>query len=180
MTTPDPALRATLDEAISLKYEISDLEERLGDAKSYYLTLTQETLPDAFDEAGLAELTIASIGNRPPLQAKLVPFYRAAIPASWSAEQRQAAFETLKDEGAEDLIVTTVTVTFGKGDYDAALAFYRRAVEAGFSASMGGAVHHMTLTAWLKDQIENHHHVPPLEKIGATVGRKVNIKETKG
>jgi hypothetical protein len=169
-------VRAIVAMTRDLEAEKSDLEERLKKTNDALQEAYFTTLPDLFAAAGVTAIALPADGNSPAVEAKASPFYRANIAASWPEDKRAEAFQCLEDLGAADLIKTEVNVSFPKGDADVAEEFYESARVAGLNAQLGQAVSWQTLTAWLKDTVENRGIMPPLDKIGATVGRVVRLK----
>lgn len=170
------AIRARIAEARELEQLIADLEERLKAATTRLNSLQFIELPDLMNAAGVSAVTLPAEGNAPTIEAKAVPFYRANIAAGWPEDRRQEAFATLKEFGAEALIKTEVSIAFPRGSHEEAQVFQEEALKRGMNATLAEAVPHASLTAWLKDHIESHRPWPPLDKIGATVGRRVTLK----
>ena len=197
--TPPPALVAAIanpqavpqaeDRLISIRAKVAavrDLEARKVELeeslKSVNLSLQQAyytDLPDAFDELGVAQLTLAPEGNHPGVEAKVQPFYRANIAQDWPPEQRNKAFDYLKDEGAEDLIKTEVIISMPRGFHADAVRIAADLSKAGYAVQVREAVPWQTMTAWLKEQVERLGHIPTLDLIGGTVGRVVKLKNLK-
>jgi hypothetical protein len=162
-----------------------DLELQLRDAKSTVERYSQQVyelqhkeLPDLFFEAGVNLVGLTPEGNFPGYDAKLSPFYRANIAASWEPDKKQAAFDYLEKIGAGDLIKHVITIRLGKGDMATARKVQAalEKMKVDYSAELN--VHPMTLTAWLKEQVESGT-MPPLELLGGEVGSVVKLKERK-
>lgn len=172
-----PKITAKARELRDTELKLKELEEQLKDLNSRKQTLMRETLPNLLQEAGLTSLTIEKEGNYPAFELKLSPYYSANIAAGWPEDKRQKGFKTLVDEGASDLIKVNVSVEFDKGDHKKAQKIVKELAKQGLNVAMKENVHFQSLTAWLKDQVENHSHMPPLEDIGGTVGQVVKMKE---
>jgi len=169
-------LRAKVNEARDIELIIEDLEDRLKTAKKDLQHLYHKELPDLMDEAGVTALTVAATGNGKPFMATLSPYYSANIAAAWDEGRRQVAFQYLTDHGAGDLIKTKVEIDMPREKREEALQLAESLSEDGLPVSLKEAVHTQTLTAWLREQVEQNHTMPDLEKIGGTVGRVVKIK----
>lgn len=168
-------------EAISLEYEIKDMQEVLNEKTKRKTELLTKVLPDSMNEAGIDNIGIPAEGNLPGMDVKLRPFYNANIAANWPEVKRKEAFDYLESLGEGDLIKTDVTVNFGREDRQAALDFVKRLVDDDGleNVSIKEAVHFQTLTAWLKDQIENHSFIPDLGKIGGVFQTVAKLTERK-
>ena len=172
-------LRTQIALARDLEQQKADLEEAIKLTTQELQTLYFKTLPDLFDELGIATLALEPEGNHPGVTAQAKPFYRAGIAASWPEDRRQQAFAYLAELGSEDLIKTKVEVMFPRGNHEQAKAFANEAARDGLAAGLKEEVHAQTLTAWLRDQVENHGFIPDLDRLGATVGRQVSLRESK-
>jgi hypothetical protein len=154
-----------------LEEELKDINKQLtGDGGLYF-----KKLPDLMSEVGITVITLDADGNMPAVEARAGPFYAANIAAGWPPEKRRAAFEWLDGNGHGDLIKTEVTVLFRREERDEAVAFLELAKQYG-TPEIKEAVAWNTLTSWLKEQVEEHHYIPPLDIIGGTVARSVKLK----
>lgn len=160
-----------------LQAEKADLEQRLKDTNKslddYYYT----KLPELMDAAGVPSIVIEAEGNHPRFEATVKPYYKASISAEWPPEQRKAAYDWLDANGHGSLIKTVVAVQFGREDRPKALALQAALQERGHEPVIEEAVHHATLTSWLKTQAENQEELPPLDLIGGRIGRECKPKK---
>jgi hypothetical protein len=171
-------IREAAEVARQFELDIQDLEARLAQQKANLHRLYSETLPDLMDEAQVDNIGLPAKGNLPAVDLTLEPFYRANIAASWSDEKRQAAFDALTNLGHEDLIKTSLQVDFSRTERQQAMKVYRMLKEQfDLHPALRENVHFQTLTAWLREQWEAHKPLPPLDVIGATVGRVAKFKE---
>ncbi len=159
--------------------EVGDLNERLTEAKAAVLDLKHKKLVDLMHEAGVDKVGLPAEGNQPPYDATLSPYYHANIAANWEPTKRQAAFNWLEGEGHGDLVKTVITITLGRDQRDAAREIQAELEHRGFSVSAQLDVPWNTLTAFVREQVEKHGTVPPLETLGATVGQVVKLKARK-
>jgi hypothetical protein len=164
-------------EAKAIALEIEQLEEQLSEKNRELQKMQQQTLPDLFMEIGIDEISVPATGNMPAFKATCAPFYAAGIPVKWDPERRAEAFQYLTENGAGDLIKTEIDLKFRREDRDEALGLVSDLQARGLQPELKEAVHQSTLTAWLREQIEQNNWTPDLEKIGGTVGRVVKIKE---
>lgn len=170
------ALRRKVAEARDLEQDKKAIEERLTEVNIKLNSLFRKELPDLFDEVGVSAIELEPEGNYPGVSAKAGPYYKANIPASWPPERREDAFDCLKENDADDLIKTVCEVSFPRGAYQDAVAFANSARAQGFNVILKEDVPWTTLTAWLKEQVEKHGRIPPLDRIGGEVGRIVKLK----
>jgi len=157
--------------------DIKKLEELLSKAKAEYNTMVCETLPDFMDTIGITKLTFTDPSSNQQVEVQTKPYYHASIEAAWDEDRRQKAFNYLEQIGEGDLIKTTLTIPFPRDQHEAAKALAIELAKRGIASEVKDNVHHMTLTAWLKNQVEERQFVPDLTTIGGVVGRKITIKD---
>lgn len=173
-------LRRAVIRARDIQQEVADLEVQLAAKKEALKTMFRDELPDLMDSIGSRSIELAGEGNQPPFIAKLVPYYYANIAADWPDEKKKAAFDWLTVNGHGDLIKTNVAIPFKREDRLKALALVEKLVaEMKLSPTVKEEVHFMTLTAWLREQVEEYETIPPLDLFGGDVGRVVQIKPVK-
>jgi len=141
--------------ARDLEKQIADLEERLKEQKALLYNLYHQDLVDMMDEAGIDQIGLPAHGNMPPVDAKLQPYYHAVIPANWPPEKRDQAFHTLERFNAGDLIKTEVSILFPREEHGRVAAFLDWLSDLKVVANIKESVHHGTLTAWLREQVEH-------------------------
>jgi hypothetical protein len=130
------------------------------------------------DDAGIDHIGLPAEGNRPAVDLELRPYYRAHIAANWPEEKREAAFQALRDAGHGDLIQYEISVRLSREEHQLAYSIIE-ALRDQFQIhpEIKESVHWKTLTAWLQSQFEDHKPLPPLEVIGADIGRVAKFKE---
>lgn len=194
-----------LDQLKKLAREDRAILKRIENGNALLETLNNEhteyktkKLPELMESLGVPSIEIEGVGNEPPFKAEIRSYYVAGIKADWPDDQKKAGFDYLKSIGHDDLIKTYVGFAFPKGVSMSQIAeFIKLAAKIKIAgkkvkgklttvripdAEIERGVHWATLTSWLKDQVENHDFVPrasDLDKIGATIGRIVDIKEVK-
>lgn len=179
------AIRDKLREAREEEAFLADLQAQAKDASARLHIMYSKTLPDMMSAAGVDIVGLPPApgsNDAPTFDAKLVPFYSANIAAAWPDDKRNKAFKFLKDQKAEDLIRNTFTVKLGKGTSKVAkeITAFLRKQRVEFTNKQD--VHGGTLTAWLREQYEDHGKNFPLselETIGASVGKMVTLKQRK-
>lgn len=181
-------IKKVVKEARDLGIVLADHTQKASDTKKKITDIEMRRLPDLMEGAGVPAITIDAEGNLPAFEAKSKPYYSAGIRSDWPQEDRERSFAYLKEIGHDELIKTEVSYAFPKDTSQAAIAQFMREVRKikigkGKRALSVPAPHvergvnSNTLTAWLKDQVENEGFMPKLDMIGGFVGKKVTIKE---
>lgn len=184
-------IRNKVREARDITREVMDLEERLKDRKKRLNDITQKELVDVFDGNQITELGLEPEGNLPGYHATIKPYYHANIKAEWPPEKQHEGYKTLERWGGGYIIKTQYIISFSKEQRAEAKAFEKVLDGLGVSYSILLGVPWSTLTSWLKERCEfvmkagtkklkKFEGVPPLEPLGASVGRVVVLKEVKG
>lgn len=133
-------------------------EDALKAAKERARVLHEETVPAAMQELGL-NIVGLDTGEKITLKQEVY----ASIPKA----NKTAAFQWLEDNDFGSIIKTEVSITFGKGEFDAATEKFMELQSAGLNVSIDQNVHAGTLKAFLKEQISNGNAELPLDLFGA-------------
>ena len=144
---------------------LSLLEGEMKQLKQELLQLTDEDLPATMQELGLSAFTTddgASI--------TIKPTYGAYI----KVDNREEAYDWLRDNEFGDLIKNSVSCTFGRGEDEIANQFITFAEDSGYSPQQKTEVHPQTLKAWVREQTEAGKSIPAI--FGAYVGSRATIK----
>mgnify|MGYP001016388974 CR=1 FL=1 len=152
----------------------AELMKQLGTRKN---ELTFKELPDLYSEAGIRNLGIEADGNLPAYDTQLKPFYKANMPED--PDLRSRGFQWLDKEGHGDLIKVQFTINLGRGDVGQAKKLEAALKKLKIEYEKKMTVPWNTLTAFVKEQIEEKHRTPPLDLLGAVVGQVVTIKPVK-
>jgi|TARA_R110000751_G_scaffold739_1_gene2518 hypothetical protein len=163
------AISSLAQGAANLEREISETEEFLKDRKAALHKITDEQLPEALEEMNLQKFTLKD-GS----EISVKPIYAASIPK----DRREEAFAWLRNHQFGDLVKNNVSVTFGRGEDEAAKDFVGFCADKGFVPSQLEKVEPMTLKAWLREQVEAGHPVP-LDLFGAFISQRAIIKRSK-
>ena len=148
---------------------VNKLEDQLRAAKRELLKLTDEDLPAMLQELGLSSFELDD-GSKITVR----PTYGAHI----KAENRETAFDWLRQNGFDDIIKNTVSCNFGRGEDREASEFIDYAQGLGYAAEQKTEVHPSTLKAWVKERVETGETFP-MELFGAYVGQRANIVRKK-
>lgn len=156
---------------------IEQAEARLKELKSQRLELSQRTIPDLMDEVGTDRVGLPGVGS----DLVVEPFVKAVLPEENAAE----AASWLDATGHGDILRTFVTVEFAPGEREHAenvitliRSYFRGRNIEQHDPEVRNSVHWKTLTAFVREQIEENNAVP-LDLLGATVGRVAKIKQRK-
>ena len=149
--------------------EIGLLEDTLKQSKKHLQTLTDEDMP-----AMLAEIGISSFSLDDGSTVEVKQTYGASI----LVQNRETAYEWLRDHQYDDIIKNTVLCQFGRGEDDQASAFSQFAESQGFMPQQKTEIHPQTLRAFVKERCEAGEEFP-MELFGAWVGQRAVIKRGK-
>jgi hypothetical protein len=160
-------VRALAQRFIDQEQFVSMLEEQLADEKEAARRLREEDLPSLMTEIGLSEFKMAD-GTRITVTR--------AVECSISEERRPVAHAWLKSHGFGGLIKTEVAVKFDRGEDEiaAAIASSLRETFPNKSIEVEERVHPSTLSAFLREQVENGT-PPPAEPFGLRPFNKAKV-----
>lgn len=148
---------------------IAALEDDLKKAKKKLLKLTDEEMPAILAEIGMMDFTLDD-GSK----VEVKPTYGASI----RVDNREAAYEWLRENGYDDIIKNTVACQFGRGEDDLASSFTAFAQQQGYVPTQKTEIHSQTLRAFVKERCEAGDEFP-MELFGAWVGQRAVIKRGK-
>ena len=151
---------------LDLERRVGELEEMLKAEKERLRVVQEHDLPDALAEAGISEMKLAD-GSR----VKAEPFVTAHI----SKAKADEAHTWLIDNGFGELIKREVVAKFGKGDNKFEKAKAALLAE-GVVPDTKEAVHHSTLRAFAREQIEKGTDIPT-DLFGLYSGFKTKISK---
>lgn len=156
----------------------ADLEARISRIRERRKQIIEKELVDVMDAAGMRDFTLEGEGNLPPFAFEVGAYYHANIQADWPEEQRKKAFSWI-GRYHPGMLRNTIVVTCGKNTAAAQkkVAALCQKLKIPFKNEYG--VPWNTLTAFVREQIEEEGRTPPLDLLGATVGRVVKIKKAK-
>jgi hypothetical protein len=169
-------LQAKAAEMRDLEREIEDLQGLIEEKNKRLWTIAHEELPSLMMDAGVDHVGLPPTGNLPGYDAKMTPFYRANIAASWDQDKRAKAFAYLEEIGAGDLIKTEIGIALPREQREQARQLLEQL--SAYSPSVKEAVHTGTLTSWMKEQLQDGQSVD-LELIGGETGTTVKLKPRK-
>jgi len=146
--------------------KILTAEEELKKLKDVETTLSEQTIPNLMQQAGISMLKLADGSS-----VEVKPFFSARIPASKSEE----AFEWLRNEGHGDLIKNQITMEFGMRQDNEAKALLDELKQRGLTVQQKTSVHPSSLRGFVREQISELGKDVPAELFGTYVANKTKI-----
>lgn len=161
------ALNALVREMFEAEVAVANLDADLKAAKARFQRLRTFTIPDKMSELGVDAL---KFGGK---TVSIEPFVSGSLPND--PVRKAAAIAWLVENGASDLIKTSVEVEFGKSEHNAALDTAAKLREAGLEPAVAEGVHSQSLCAFARERIRNGDPIDP-EILGLFTGRVAKIK----
>lgn len=157
-----------------LSLEIKELEERIAFKQKHLTQLSMTDLPDLFAQHKIKSLGLDAEGNLPAYDLVAQAYYKAVLP-----EENDPGLRWLEENGHGDMIKRVYTVKLQRDTQEVAEELRTFLEERDLAFEEKESVPWNTLTAFVKEQIEKRHNTPPLEILGAIVGRVVKMKPKK-
>ena len=146
--------------------KIATAEEELKKLKEVETNLSEQTIPNLMQQAGLSLLKLADGSS-----VEVKPFYSARIPASKSDE----AFDWLRENGHGDLIKNQVSLEFGMKQDNEAKSIIEELKAKGLPVKQKTSVHPSSLRGFVREQIQDLGKDVPAELFGTYVANKTKI-----
>ena len=146
--------------------KILTTEEELKKLKEVETTLSEQTIPNLMQQAGVSLLKLADGTG-----VEVKPFYSARIPASKSEE----AFNWLRENGHGDLIKNQVSLEFGMKQDNEAKSIIEELKAKGLPVKQKTTVHPSSLRGFVREQIQDLGKDVPAELFGTYVANKTKI-----
>ena len=160
-------ISAKCTELQSKEQEVSNIEERLKKAKKDALFLSEETIPNLMQEAGVSSLNLSD-----GTSITVAPFYGARI----SNDRKEEAFQWLRANKFADLIRNNVGVSFTAGDDVKAQQVLELLKKEGHRPVQKQEVNAMQLKQWARVQLEKGVTVP-VDLFSIYVANRTKIKQ---
>jgi hypothetical protein len=141
---------------IELQDEIQNINDELKQRTKELFLLTSNTIPELMKEIGLKSFTLDTGEN---LEVAHI------VKASIAVKNRPEAFKWLRENNFGDIIKNQVVINFDRGQDDEAAEVIAEANDKGLSPEQKESVHAMTLTAFVKEQMEKGSKIP-MELLG--------------
>ena len=148
----DPTkLSEEIEKLKSLQSEIKNLEDRIKDLKKDEKHFSCVVIPKLMED-----MNLSTIKHKDGSEISVKKIYSATIKADKKAE----ALQWLRNNGLGDIIKNNITVTFGQGEENKAMAYATLAKGQGYEPSQEEKVHAMTLKVTMEDWKEKGNEVP--------------------
>ena len=154
---------------VDLENQIEEKENEMKVLKEKHRRISQDLLPEALLEAGVSEFKL-----KDGTKVSTLTYYSARI----SPDDREEAFNWLRENDFADLIKNTVSVSFGRDEDDAAKDLRDELSSNGMNTTQKEWVEPMTLKAFVREQVEKGSDLP-LETFNVYIGQKSKITKEK-
>lgn len=149
----------------SVDKAIEQHESELKTLKQERQKLTIELIPGVMDEMGVDRIDVDGV----TVMRKLI------VSASIPEARKEEAFNWLREHQLDDIIKNDVTVSFGRGEDNAAKNAVGILREQGFDPETKTHIHAMTLKAFVKERVEDGKPID-LDMFGAYVVNAADIR----
>ena len=156
------------DEVIKLRNledQVKASEEHTRTLKEKARELSQIVIPQMMKEMNITKLKLKDGAS-----IEVSNFYSAKI----ISEKQEAAFNWLRSNGLGDIIKNDVTVTFGRGEDNKAMAYATLAKGQGYEPVQKIGVHPQTLKAVVRERTESGQDLPA-DLFNTFVGNQTKI-----
>ncbi len=150
----------------AMEDQLKIMEDALKTKKKEIDRISGEVIPTMLSEMGLSQLKLADGSS-----VDVKPFYSATI----SAQNKEKAYEWLRNNGLGDIIKNEISVSFGRNEDNKAANYAELAKSNGFQPTQKLKVEPMTLKALVRERIEAGKDMPT-ELFNVFVGNKTTIK----
>ena len=148
-----------------LEDQVKADEELLKNKKRDIEKISGEVIPTLLSEMGLSSLKLAD-GSA----VEVKPYYAANI----SINNREAAYNWLRENGLGDIIKNNVTVSFGRNEDNKAAEYANLAKSQGYQPTQKLKVEPMTLKALVRERIEKGLDMP-MDTFNVFVGNRTKL-----
>ena len=162
-------IKTLSDEVLKLRAmedQLKIMEDALKEKKKEIDRVSGEVIPTMLSEMGLSQLKLADGSS-----VDVKPFYSASI----SAQNKEKAYEWLRNNGLGDIIKNEISVSFGRNEDNKAANYAELAKSNGFQPTQKLKVEPMTLKALVRERIEAGKEMPT-EIFNVFIGNKTTIK----
>lgn len=147
--------------------QADEKEKELKALQAIVCQIAEVMLPEQMEEAGIADITLSD-GTKITLQR----FYNAKIPSDRWAE----ALDWLRENNHDGIITAGFSVKRPKGQSEDVLAARDALCDLGINVDVEDNIHHSTLKAFVREQIESEAELPK-ELFGVYEGKRVTFKK---
>ena len=142
------------DEVIKLR----NLEEQIAASEDHTKTLKEKAreLSQGVIPEMMKEMNVTKLKLKDGASIEVTNFYSARI----TPDKQESAFNWLRENGLGDIIKNDVTVTFGRGEDNKAMAYATLAKGQGYEPVQKIGVHPQTLKAVVRERLESGQEMP--------------------
>jgi len=151
-------LRNLEDQVVAAENHTKDLKEKAKQLSNF-------DIPKMMEEMNVKKLKLKDGAS-----IEVKPFYGAHIPP----EKQEKAFNWLREHGLGDIIKNDVTVTFGRGEDNKAMAYATLARGQGYEPVQKIGIHAQTLKAVVRERTESGQDMPA-DLFNTFVGNQTKI-----
>ena len=162
-------LTEALEQFKSVSAQILATETKLKELKEQEKYISNHTIPDIMEKMNLSTLKL-----RDGSELSVKKVYSATIKADKKAE----AIQWLRDNGLGDIVKNEITVNFGQGEENKAMAYANLARGQGYEPSQKESVHHSRLSAVMREWKENGKEIP-VDLFNVLDGNRTSITNKK-
>ena len=153
----------------NLEDQVAASENHTKDLKEKAKQLSNFDIPKMMQEMNVTKLKLKDGAS-----IEVKPFYGAYI----TPDNQEKAFNWLREHGLGDIIKNDVTVTFGRGEDNKAMAYATLAKGQGYEPVQKIGVHPQTLKAVVREQTESGQEMPA-DLFNTFVGNQTKIYRRK-
>ena len=156
------------DEVIKLR----NLEEQIAASEDHTKTLKEKAreLSQGVIPEMMKEMNVTKLKLKDGASVEVTNFYSARI----TPDKQELAFNWLRENGLGDIIKNDVTVTFGRGEDNKAMAYATLAKGQGYEPVQKIGVHAQTLKAVVRERTESGQEMPA-DLFNTFVGNQTKI-----
>lgn len=145
---------------------VAELEKMLEAEQDHLKRLEEVELPSFMEEVGLSSFSL-------PTGEKIT--IKNIVKASIPKAKREEACQWLTENGFGDLIKSELVLLFGKEELQKAQDLKNQLQSMGLKPVLEQGVHHTTLSAFVKEQLEQGVFMPA-DLLGIYTGKKALLK----
>ena len=149
----------------NLEDQISNAEQHAKNLKEKAKQLSNFDIPKMMEEMNIKKLKLKDGAS-----IEVTSFYSARI----TPDKQEGAFNWLRENGLGDIIKNDVTVTFGRGEDNKAVAYATLARGQGYEPVQKIGVHAQTLKAVVRERTESGQDMPA-DLFNTFVGNQTKI-----
>jgi len=159
-------LASLVRQQLALEKRVEDIELELATAQKDLKAVSEDLLPSAMAEYGMAKLKMDD-GS----EITVAKYYSASIPKV----RQDEAFDWLRNNGHDGLIKNQLSVSFGRSEDEIAQSLKSKLEDEGYETMQKVWVEPMTLKAFVKEQVEGGEPIPS-DLFGIYIGEKAKIR----